>query len=382
MHPTIELSCQLIEKASLTPNDAGCMPIIAERLQNLGFTLEWLNCKDTTNLWATWGNKGPHLVFAGHTDVVPEGPKNQWQTDPYVPTIKDGWLFGRGAADMKGSLAAMVVAIEHLFEKATPQHGTISFLLTSDEEGPALHGTKHVVEQLLSKGIRPDACLVGEPTSKTQLGDVVRIGRRGSLTGELTILGKQGHVAYPHLALNPIHQFSHCLQELVNHKWDSGYESFPATSWQAVHIEAGAGATNVIPDKLKLLFNFRFAPCQTEYSLKQTFINILKKHQLRYELDWSPCQPTYFSGTSGRLLEVAISALKKIAKINPELSTGGGTSDGRFIAKLDTEILELGPSNATIHQANECVSVQELITLTELYQEITSTFIAKIANNT
>lgn len=367
--PTIALSQELISRASVTPEDAGCQQLMADRLSAIGFEIEHLRFDDVDNFWAIRGDSGPILCFAGHTDVVPSGPESNWQTPPFEPTIKDGMLYGRGAADMKGSLAAMVVAVEQ-FVAENPNHsGRIAFLITSDEEGIAANGTVKVVEWLTQQQIIPDYCLVGEPSSSTQCGDTIKNGRRGSLGCEMRILGQQGHVAYPHLASNPIHTAAPALAELSSHEWDRGNDFFPATSFQISNINAGTGATNVIPGELSVIFNFRFSTEVTDQQLRQRTEQILDKYQLDYELNWHLSgQP--FLTAEGELVDAAVKAVKEVTGLDTELSTAGGTSDGRFIAPMGTQVVELGPVNATIHQIDECASVDDLNQLCDIYQSL------------
>ncbi len=343
-----------------------------ERLKALDFQIEPLVFGEVTNLWAIRGNQGPVLAFAGHTDVVPTGPVDEWISHPFEPTIRDGYLYGRGAADMKSSLAAMIVATER-FVSLYPDHpGRIAFLVTSDEEGPAVNGTVKVMEYLSEHNQYIDWCVVGEPSSSEQLGDTIKNGRRGSLGADLTVHGIQGHVAYPHQAVNPIHAACGFLNELVLTTWDEGNEYFPATTFQISNINAGTGATNVIPGSLKIQFNFRFSTEVTAEQLKQRTEAILDKHKVNYSLLWTLSgQP--FLTEKGILVQAAIDAVKQVAGRTPELSTAGGTSDGRFIAPTGTELIELGPGNNTIHKINECVRVEDLDTLALVYQQIMAT---------
>ncbi len=368
MSDTLQLAKDLISRASVTPEDKGCQAIMTERLKKIGFAVDDLKFGEVDNFWATHGNAAPMFVFAGHTDVVPVGA--DWQTDPFEPAIKDGMLYGRGAADMKGSLAAMVVATER-FVKDFPDHkGSVGFLITSDEEGPAVDGTVKVCEHLNAVGQNVDYCLVGEPSSTSQLGDVIKNGRRGSLNGRLTIIGKQGHIAYPHLANNPIHLGVPALNDLCNEMWDDGNEYFPATSFQISNIHAGTGVTNVIPGDIEVVFNFRYSTESTHEELQQRVTDILEKHGLEYQLDWEHSGYPFLT-PKGDLVTSCVDAIKTIKGINTELSTSGGTSDGRFIAPiLDAQVVELGPLNATIHQVDECVSVQDLDDLTDIYYQI------------
>jgi succinyl-diaminopimelate desuccinylase len=367
--PTIALTKELISRASVTPEDAGCQKLMTDRLTEIGFEVDHLRFDDVDNFWAIRGDSGPILCFAGHTDVVPSGPESNWQTPPFEPTIKDGMLFGRGAADMKGSLAAMIVAVENFVAENPNHNGRIAFLITSDEEGIAANGTVKVVEWLNQQNLIPEYCLVGEPSSSTQCGDTIKNGRRGSLGCEMRILGQQGHVAYPHLASNPIHGAAPALAELAAHEWDQGNDFFPATSFQISNINGGTGATNVIPGQLEVVFNFRFSTEVTGQQLKDRTTEILDKHQLNYELNWHLSgQP--FLTAEGALVDAAVKAVKEITGLDTELSTAGGTSDGRFIAPMGTQVVELGPVNATIHQVDECASVNDLNRLTNVYQSL------------
>lgn len=369
MSDTLELAIDLISRQSVTPEDAGCQPLMAERLEKLGFAIEPMRFEDVDNLWARRGTDGPILVFAGHTDVVPTGPVENWDSDPFKPEIRDGLLYGRGAADMKGSLAAMVTAVERFIGQHPDHRGSIGFLITSDEEGPAKNGTVKVVETLEARGEKMDWCLVGEPTSTEHVGDVIKNGRRGSLNGVLTIKGVQGHVAYPHLAENPIHSFGPALKDLASTEWDKGNEFFPATTFQISNIHAGTGVENVIPGELEVVFNFRFSTESTEDSLKAKMLEILDRHNLKYELNWA-LSGNPFLTSRGELIDASVTAIKETTGRDTELSTSGGTSDGRFIAPTGSQVLELGPSNATIHKINECVSVDDLDTLSIYYEKI------------
>lgn len=366
---TVALAAALIQRPSVTPDDAGCQRIIGERLAKLGFTLETMVFEDTTNLWARRGTEGPVFCFAGHTDVVPVGNEDAWQYPPFAAVRHNGYLHGRGAADMKGSLAAMVVATER-FIKHYPNHrGSIAFLITSDEEGPFINGTPRVIDTLEARNEKITWCLVGEPSSTEAFGDVIKIGRRGSLSGDLTVLGTQGHVAYPHLATNPVHLGIPALTELVRTEWDQGNESFPPTTFQISNIHAGTGASNVIPGELYVQFNFRFSSELTSSDLKQHVEVVLTKHQLDYRIQWK-LNGEPFLTDSGELLAAAIAAVHETTGITPELSTSGGTSDGRFIAPTGAQVIELGPVNATIHKVNECVREADLESLTNAYNRI------------
>ena len=367
LSPTLALACELIARDSTTPDDAGCQQLIGARLAACGFTLESMRFGDVDNLWARRGSESPVLCFAGHTDVVPCGPLEQWDTAPFAPVIRDGMLHGRGAADMKGSLAAMVVAVEE-FVTACPDHrGSIAFLITSDEEGPATEGTVKVVETLVERGEQVDWCIVGEPSSTELVGDVVKNGRRGSLNARLLVRGKQGHVAYPHLARNPIHLAAPALAELAAETWDQGNAFFPPTSFQISNIHAGTGATNVVPGQLEALINFRFSTESTVEGLQQRVCDLLDRHGLDYELEWT-LSGLPFLTEPGELLDGVAAAIRQVTGRDTQPSTSGGTSDGRFIATMGTQVVELGPVNATIHQLNEHISVADLETLTAIYQ--------------
>ncbi len=370
MTPTLDLARALIARPSVTPEDAGCQALIAERLEPLGFRIHDLRFGEVTNLWARRGTERPLFVFAGHTDVVPPGPEEAWTSPPFEPTIRDGVLYGRGAADMKGSLAAMVTALERLLERRPDLPGSIALLLTSDEEGPAVDGTVRVVEWLTEQGERIDWCLVGEPSSHARLGDRIRIGRRGSLSGNLRVLGRQGHVAYPDLAENPIHRALPALNELVSVTWDTGNAHFPPTSFQISNLQAGTGATNVIPGHCDVAFNFRFGTESSPESLQARVTSILDRHGLRYRIDWTLSGMPFLTSTRGPLVRTVQAAIRELTGIETELSTGGGTSDGRFIAPMGAEVIELGPVNATIHQIDECVRIDELERLSALYERI------------
>ncbi len=375
MSETLKLASALISRASVTPEDAGCQQLMCERLTAIGFQCESLPFAEVSNFWARRGTGNPLLVFAGHTDVVPAGPLADWQSDPFQPEIRDGLLYGRGAADMKGSLAAMITACE-AFVAAHPEHkGSIGFLITSDEEGPSINGTVKVVEYLLARGEQIELCLVGEPSSSKQLGDVIKNGRRGSLNGKLTIKGKQGHVAYPHLANNPIHRAAPAMAELSAIEWDQGNEFFPPTSFQISNIQSGTGAENVVPGELQLMFNLRYSTELNEQSIRQRVHAILDKHVLDYNLDWRLSGEPFLT-SAGELVDAARSAIKAETGIDTELSTSGGTSDGRFIAPTGAQVLELGPVNATIHQVNECVVVDALDQLSVIYRRILETLLA------
>ncbi len=369
------LTCELIKQPSVTPDDQGCQQILAARLQALGFRTEQIDREGVSNLWAVRAGSGPHLMFAGHTDVVPTGPTAQWSNPPFSPTERDGYLYGRGAADMKSSLAAMIVAVEETLASNPALPGTLSFLITSDEEGEAIHGTQYAIEVLRRQGIRPDYCIVGEPSSSTQLGDVVRCGRRGSLNGVLTVHGIQGHVAYPQDADNPIHAALPALTELTQHTWDSGNAYYPPTSLQVSNIHAGTGASNVIPGQLEVHFNLRFNTEQTSAGLQQTIETLLRRHGLDFELRWHLSGPPFL--TQHGVLTAAVSAaIAEHTGLSTELSTSGGTSDGRFISpwgepgQQRVEVVELGPCNQTIHKIDEKVALSELAPLARIYQSV------------
>ncbi|AOF00440.1 MULTISPECIES: succinyl-diaminopimelate desuccinylase [Serratia] len=372
--PVIELAQQLIKRPSLSPNDEGCQQLMIERLQAIGFTVEAMDFEDTQNFWA-WRGEGQTLAFAGHTDVVPTGDEKRWDNPPFEPTIRDGMLYGRGAADMKGSLAAMVVAAER-FVAANPHHqGRLAFLITSDEEASATHGTVKVVETLMARNERLDYCLVGEPSSTERVGDVVKNGRRGSITANLHIHGVQGHVAYPHLADNPVHRAMPALNELVAIEWDRGNEFFPPTSMQIANVQAGTGSNNVIPGDLYVQFNFRFSTELTDAMIKQRVEELLERHQLNYSIEWRLSgQP--FLTSRGALVDAVVNAVEHYSELTPQLLTTGGTSDGRFIAQMGAQVVELGPVNATIHKVNECVNAADLQLLSRMYQRIMEQLVA------
>ncbi|SEA41242.1 succinyl-diaminopimelate desuccinylase [Alkalimonas amylolytica] len=365
----VKLAMELMARPSITPEDAGCQQLMAERLAPLGFVIESMFFEDTLNLWARKGSGKPLFCFAGHTDVVPPGPEQQWHTPPFEPTLIDGTLYGRGAADMKGSLAAMIVATERFLSRNPQLTGDIAFLITSDEEGPFINGTKRVIETLEARQEKIRWCVVGEPSSSRQVGDVIKNGRRGSLSGTLLVKGVQGHVAYPQLADNPVHKAAAALAELAAQEWDHGNAFFPATSFQISNIHAGSGTTNVIPGELQVLFNFRFSTEVTADQLQQQVYAILDKHALNYQLDWI-LNGEPFLTQSGTLLESAVHAVQQVQGFAPRLETSGGTSDGRFIAPTGAEVIELGPCNATIHKVNECVLAADLDRLAEMYEQI------------
>ncbi len=367
MADTLALTQDLIRRASVSPEDGGCQEVLIERLGALGFAIERLPFGPVLNFWATRGQATqPTLCFAGHTDVVPPGPLEEWHSDPFVPTIRDGLLYGRGSADMKSGLAAMVTATEQFVASHPGHRGRIAFLITSDEEGPAVDGTRRVAELLQARAERIDWCVVGEPTSEQSFGDTIKIGRRGSLSGRLTVHGIQGHIAYPQLADNPVHRFAPALAELVARRWDEGNAHFEATSFQVANIAAGTGAPNVIPGELKVRFNLRFGPVQTVEMLQATVVNILDQHQLRYSLEWFISGRPFY--TPPGLLSTAVSdALQAVTGVQPTLSTGGGTSDGRFIAPLGAQVVEVGVVNRTIHKLNEHVRVADIGLLAQTY---------------
>jgi succinyl-diaminopimelate desuccinylase len=368
MTPTHALTAELIRRPSISPQDLGCQEIMASRLEKCGFHIEWMPFNDVQNLWATRG-EGPTLCFAGHTDVVPTGPLEGWHSDPFEPTVKEGVLYGRGAADMKSGLAAMITATEAFLTTHQTFKGRIAFLITSDEEGRSVDGTKRVVEALKERGERIDWCVVGEPSSERVLGDTVKIGRRGSLSGRLTIEGIQGHIAYPHLADNPIHRLAPLLNELVQTRFDEGNEHFEPTSFQVANMAAGTGAPNVIPQEAWIRFNLRFSPVQTIDSLKTTIQNIIAKHSVKHRLEWFISGLPFFTQPSP-FIDSVVESVQTVTSIRPQLSTGGGTSDGRFIATLGTAIVEVGVPNGTIHKLNECVALTDIDRLHDIYVNI------------
>jgi succinyl-diaminopimelate desuccinylase len=372
---TLQLARELIARRSVTPEDGGCQQLLAERLAPLGFAIEPVRCGEVANLWARRGAARPLVCFAGHTDVVPTGPLEKWASDPFEPTERDGKLFGRGAADMKTSIAAFVAAVEH-FVKAHPSHGgSIALLITSDEEGPAVDGTVRVVELLKSRGERIDYCLVGEPTCAAKLGDTIKNGRRGSLSGTLRVRGVQGHVAYPHLAKNPVHLAAPALAELAATEWDRGNEYFPPTTWQISNIHGGTGASNVIPGELEVMFNFRFATASRPDDLKRKVESILGRHGLDFEIEWSLSGAPYLT-PRGKLVETLSAAIRDVTGAIPEVSTTGGTSDGRFIADICAEVVEFGPLNATIHKLNEHIEIADIGKLCGIYSRLLSRLLA------
>jgi len=374
--PTLLLTQDLIRRPSVSPEDQGCLQIIAQRLEAAGFRIERMPFGPVENLWAVHGTERPLLCFAGHTDVVPTGPREEWSTDPFEPVIRDGILYGRGAADMKSGLAAMVVATERFIAKHPDHKGTLAYLLTSDEEGPSVDGTRRVMEVLEARNQKIDYCVVGEPSSTDKLGDVIKIGRRGSLSGKLTVHGIQGHVAYPHLADNPVHAVAPALAELAARTWDKGNEFFQPTTFQISNINAGTGAPNVIPGELKARFNIRFSTEQTVEKLQATITEILNRHKVNYTLEWFVSGLPFFTAP-GALSKAVVQAIQEKANRTPELSTTGGTSDGRFIAPTGAQVVELGVLNASIHKVNENVRVDDVITLTDMYERVMELMLAK-----
>ena len=369
MEKTLQLCCDLIRRDSVTPQDAGCQALMMDNLRALGFRCTELPFGEVSNFWAERGEQGPLLVFAGHTDVVPTGPLAQWDSPPFEPTVRDGVLYGRGSADMKGSLAAMLVACEEFVAEHPDHGGRIGFLITSDEEGPAVDGTVRVLDYLRERDIAIDWCVVGEPSSSAALGDVIKNGRRGSLGATLTVHGVQGHIAYPHLADNPIHRVLPALHALTSEVWDDGNEFFPPTSMQVSNINGGTGATNVIPGEVQVVFNFRFSTEVTEAQLRERTEEILGEYPLKYTLDWQLSgQP--FLTASGALVDATIATIRDITGHSPELSTAGGTSDGRFIAPTGAQLVEIGPINASIHKLNEHVLAADLPRLAAIYKGI------------
>ena len=366
MSATLQLTQELIARASVTPTDGGCQELLASRLARVGFEIEKLRFGSVENFWARHGRAGPVLCFAGHTDVVPTGPLEEWHSDPFKPTIRDGLLYGRGAADMKSGLAAMVTATED-FIGAHPDHrGALAFLITSDEEGPSVDGTRRVVEMLRERGDQIDWCIVGEPSSESSIGDTIKIGRRGSLSGRLTVHGVQGHIAYPQLAENPVHSFAPALAELASREWDRGNEHFQPTSFQVSNLTAGTGAPNVIPGELKARFNLRYSPVQTLDALKRTVEEILTRHRVRYTLEWYVSGEPFYTAP-GALSSAVSEAVQAVTGARPTFSTGGGTSDGRFIAPMGAQVVELGVVNASIHKVNESVRIEDIDTLHAMY---------------
>ncbi|MBY0577413.1 MAG: succinyl-diaminopimelate desuccinylase [Burkholderiales bacterium] len=365
---TLELAQSLIARRSMTPDDAGCQEILIERLEKMGFSIERMRFGNVDNLWARKGHASPLICFAGHTDVVPSGPIEKWKSDPFAPEIRAGMLYGRGAADMKTSLAAFITAIEAYLEQHPHHGGSIALLITSDEEGIAVDGTVKVVEALKARNETIDYCIVGEPTCVSRLGDTIKNGRRGSLSGMLIVKGIQGHIAYPHLAKNPIHLAAPALAELAIMQWDEGNEYFPPTTWQISNIHGGTGATNVIPGSVEILLNFRFSTASSVESLQSRVHDVLERHGLDYDMEWSLSAKPYLT-PKGSLVDAVASAVKSSMGIEPELSTSGGTSDGRFIADICPQVIELGPVNATIHKIDECVAVDDIPALHAIYMK-------------
>jgi len=369
MSSTLKLATELISRTSITPEDAGCQALMIKRLEAIGFKIEKMRFGDVENFWARRGTEAPLFTFAGHTDVVPAGNLEKWDSDPFQPEIRDGMLYGRGAADMKGSLAAMITACESFIKKNADHKGSISLLITSDEEGKAVNGTVKVSEALEARNEKIDYCLVGEPSSSHKLGDTIKHGRRGSLHGYLTVHGKQGHIAYQHLANNPLHAFAPILKQLCAEEWCKGNQHFPATGFQIYHMDHGTGAENIVPGEFEMRFNFRFSTELDPESIETRMREILDQGDFSYELDWKLSGQPFLTAT-GELLDAAIESVKEVTGDIPELSTSGGTSDGRFIAPTGAQVLELGPLNATIHQVNECVAVDDLEKLSTIYQKI------------
>lgn len=369
MEKTLELCCELIRRPSVTPEDAGCQTLMIEKLRALNFSCTELPFGDVSNFWAERGDRGPLLVFAGHTDVVPTGPVSQWSTPPFEPSLQDGILFGRGSADMKGSLAAMLVACADFVAEHPDHPGRIGFLITSDEEGPAVDGTVRVLNYLQERGQSIDWCVVGEPSSSATLGDVIKNGRRGSLGAVLTVRGVQGHIAYPHLAINPIHRLLPALHALTTEVWDEGNVFFPPTSMQVSNINGGTGATNVIPGDVEVVFNFRFSTEVSEFELRQRTESILRAHKLDYAIQWQLSGEPFLTPT-GQLIEASVASIREVTGQEPQLSTAGGTSDGRFIAPTGAQVVEIGPVNATIHKLNEQVLASDLPRLAAIYTGI------------
>tara|TARA_B110000977_G_scaffold201593_1_gene297074 strand:+ start:1653 stop:2807 length:1155 start_codon:yes stop_codon:yes gene_type:complete len=376
LSPTIALAQDLMGRASVTPTDKGCQELMIARLEAIGFTIERMRFGAVDNFWARRGSDKPVLAFAGHTDVVPSGPVDQWHTPPFEPTIKNGFLYGRGAADMKGSLASWVVALETFIALHPDHKGSLALLITSDEEGPFVDGTTRVIDTLEARGEKMDWCIVGEPSSTTTLGDVIKNGRRGSLTALITAKGIQGHVAYPHLVINPIHKVAPALAQLVSTTWDEGNDFFPPTSFQIANINGGTGASNVVPGHVEVMCNFRYSTQLTASDLTSKVETILNEHKLDYDIQW-----TYnglpFLTSSGALVDACRHAIKAVTGTDTQLSTAGGTSDGRFIAPTGAQVVELGPCNATIHQLNECVKVSDLEQLTQVYLDILTRLMTK-----
>lgn len=380
MSATLELACELVSRPSVTPTDAGCQALLAERLQSLGFEAQHLRFGEVDNLWLRRGAEAPVFCFAGHTDVVPTGPIDRWSSPPFEPTIRNGMLYGRGTADMKGSIAAMVTAIERFIAENPNIRGSIALLLTSDEEGPAVEGTVKVVETLQQRGETIDWCIVGEPSSTVRVGDVIKNGRRGSLTGRLRIMGKQGHIAYPHLAENPIHLAAPALEELIQTEWDMGNPYFPPTSFQISNIHAGTGAGNIIPGEMAVEFNFRYSTENTADTLQKRVEETLRRHALKYELEWIHSGAPFLT-QPGSLVDAVCKAVVSVNQTSPTLSTAGGTSDGRFIAPMGVQVVELGPVNSSIHQIDEHVDIDSLDALSRIYEQtLENLFLASAAD--
>ena len=376
MSATLELTQDLMSRRSVTPADEGCQDVMARRLEAAGFRIERLRYGLVENLWARRGDSAPLLCFAGHTDVVPTGPLEEWKSDPFAPSVRDGVLYGRGAADMKSGLAAMVTAAEE-FVRLHPDHrGSIAFLITSDEEGPSVDGTKRVMETLNARNERINWCIVGEPSSEKAIGDTIKVGRRGSFSGRLTVHGVQGHVAYPQLAVNPVHSFAPALAELVSREWDQGNEFFQPTTFQISNFNAGTGAPNVIPGELKARFNLRYSPVQTLDGLKETVEGILRKHGVKFTIEWYLSGEPFYT-PPGEFSEAVSAAVKEVTGLTPKYSTGGGTSDGRFIAPTGAHVVELGVMNASIHKVNECVRVADIDALHAMYVRTLRNLLAK-----
>jgi succinyl-diaminopimelate desuccinylase len=369
MSPTLSLAMDLISRPSVTPEDSGCQPLIAGRLSRIGFDCQSMSFGEVTNLWARRGGDSPLFVFLGHTDVVPAGPEADWETPPFEPTLRDGNLYGRGAADMKGSIAAFVTALERFAAKHSGHRGSVGVLLTSDEEGNAVNGTVKVVETLSHRGERIDWCLVGEPSSRAQVGDVVKNGRRGSLTGRLTVFGRQGHVAYPHQVVNPVHAFARAFAELAETDWDRGNADFPPTSFQVSNVSAGTGVENVVPGRLEACFNFRYSTETTAQALKERVGAVLEEHGLQHRIRWSHGALPFLT-REGTLVDAVRTSIRELAAAECALSTDGGTSDGRFVAPTGAEVVELGPVNATIHKINERVRIEDLDLLSKIYERV------------
>ena len=372
---TLRLTRELIARRSITPKDGGCQELLGQRLARSGFSIEPVGRGEVSNLWARRGTASPLLCFVGHTDVVPTGPLDQWHSDPFVPTERDGKLFGRGAADMKTSIAAFVVAVEDFLARHPAHQGSIALLVTSDEEGPAVDGTVKVVDLLKSRGERIDYCLVGEPTCASRLGDTIKNGRRGSLAGVLRVKGVQAHIAYPHLGRNPVHQVAPALAELAATEWDKGNDSFPPTTWQISNIHAGTGADNVTPNDVEIKFNFRFGTASTAEGLKQRVHAVLDRHKLEYQLDWTLSAVPYLT-PRGKLVDALSASIRDVTGAAPEVSTTGGTSDGRFIASICSEVVEFGPVNATIHKLNEHIDLAAIEPLREIYLRLLARLLA------